>query len=172
MYFITGKITENEKDLAYGVYDMEKQRAMIMSKKATRQLVSAGEVVCGFEKFFNGMQGKIYVRKNKDYIWKGVPELNGMGAPEDPKDNELQVLIGCNGFKEVKSYITVNSLGVVRIYNKSEIQDEVAKGIIIGASIGDTGHVVTYINEEVSNDWISSLGYKRNEIGLWTKESK
>lgn len=169
MYFITGKITENEKELAYGLYDTNTQRAMIMSKKATRQLVSAENEVLGFERFFNVSQGKVYVRKNKEFMWKGLPELNGKGEPENVEDKKMQVLIGSNGFKEVKSYITVNSVGEVRIYTKADMKKELIEGNIIGAALASNEQVMTYVNEEISDEWILKLGYKRNEIGLWAK---
>ena len=168
MYFITGKLTENGKETAYSVYDTDKQRSIITGKKPIRQLVENGVNVYGFERFFNGTCGKFSVRKNREFLWKQIPELSGIGVPENPEDSDLQVLIGSNGFKEVKHYVTVNSIGIVKVYSKAEVKKEVASGNVIGMIL-DGDRIIPLVTEEITDEWLKSLGYERNDSKQWRR---
>lgn len=172
MYIITGKITENGRDRAYTVYGIKEQRACFMSRKDVKSMLIRDEKFYGLEMNVNAY-GNDNIHKTKTSIfWSRIPEMNGKCEPENPKDKDLKVLIGTNGYKEVRHFITANTLGQVFIYNKEEIQEEIRKGNIIGAINADDGRVIVYIKNELSDKWVANLGYERDENSMWRKKAE
>lgn len=170
MYFITGSIYENGKLAAYGLYNVEKKKAVIMSKKSVKKIVMAGEEVVGFIKYDNNITGLPYVRKHRGYMWKNLPELNGKGKPEQEEYLHNKVLIGTNGFKEVRQFVTVNSTGEVMVYGLEDFKEELRGNRITGAVLAEDGRILSRARNEISDKWLKDSGFKRDDNLIWKKE--
>ena len=167
MYVITGKILEDSKVVAYGVYDTDRKKAMIMAKEQVNNIVAHGITVIGFECVYTTARGSYFVRKSKNFMWRELPELNGKG---EPLDKEKEILLGVNGYKEMKSYVTVNSLGGVRVYSKDEIIDKLSNdNNIIGAVLASDNRIIPMIKNTINDIWLIDCGFERGEGLYWQR---
>lgn len=172
MYFITGRIVENGKLTAYGLYDLNERKATLMSKKSIKNLVVAGREVVGFERYENTFTGLAYARKNRGYMWKNLPDLNGKGEPEKPEDKHNKVLIGTNGFKELREFVTVNSTGEVNVYTSEEFKAELSKDCITGAVLAEDGRILSQVKNEITDKWLKEAGFERGKDKVWFKKEQ
>lgn len=170
MYIVLGKITENGRDKAYTVYGINEQKACFLPRKEVKNMLINEKKFYGLEMNLNAY-GNDNVHKTKTSIfWNRIPEMNGKCEPEDPKDKDLKVVLGTNGYKEVRHFITANTLGQITIYNKEEIQEEIRKNNIIGAINAEDGRVLVYIKNELSDKWVENLGYEKDKDAMWHKK--
>ena len=170
MYFITGSIYENGKLAAYGLYNVKEKKAIIMSKRSVKESVLAGEEVVGFVRYENTINGLGYVRKHRGYMWKNLPELNGKGVPEQEEYIHNKVLIGTNGFKEVRQFVTVNSIGEIKVYSAKDFKEELKNDRITGAVLAEDGRILSKVRNEISDQWLKDSGFKRDDDLVWIKE--
>ena len=167
MYIVTGKLLEDSKEVAYGVYDTDKKKAMLMAKEQVKNLVAHGITVIGFEHVYTPSRGSYFVRKSKNIMWKEIPELNGKGQPVG---KPMEILLGVNGYKEMKSFVTVNSLGGVKVYSKDEMVKKMAKdNNIIGAVLASDERIIPMIKNTVNDIWLIDCGFERGEGLYWQR---
>jgi len=168
MYIITGKITENKRDRAYTVFGIKEQKSGLLTRQEVKKMMISGEEVLGLNVNLNFNDG-YNVHKNRSFLWKRIPEINGKCEPEDPKDKETQILVGTNGFKEARHFITVNSLGEIKVYSLDEVRQEIDKGHIVGAVNTANKKVIIQIKNELSDEWLQNLGYVKDKNSNWQK---
>ena len=167
MYIVTGKITEEGKEKAYSVFGIKEQKTCLVTKKELKQMVKNNADVCGYDILNSaGIKTKTF-KKTKKFLWDRIPELTGRLQVENEKDKNLQILVGTNGFKEIKHYITVKPSGEIYVYSENKLKAEIRKNNIIGAVIDTNNRLMLYIHNEINDFWIMKLGYKRDEDGFW-----
>lgn len=172
MYIITGKITEEGKDVGYSVYGLNEQRSCILTKKEVRNMLINKQTVFGMSIGEHFSSTRYTFKKCKPYLWAKLPEINGKGEPEREEDKDLQVMLGSNGFKELKVFVTVNTLGEISVYDEEGLKEQIHNGNIAGAVIDKRGKVINYINFDITDQWLMNLGYRRNDDKKWYFHSK
>ena len=125
--FIIGKIQENNKIVAYKVYDVTDKKAGIYSKKDVDTIVSRGVTVVGLHRTVTGR-----IAQTLDtYSIARVDTLDGKGNPIE--ETGVYALISLVGFADDRHYRLVNSKGEERLASVNEFSDLVDQVKINGA---------------------------------------
>lgn len=169
MYIVVGKITENRRDKAYAVFGIREKKVCIITRKEVKRMLNADYDFFGMELRVNNNCG-YNIHKNRSYYWKRIPEITGKGEPEKEEDKDIKILIGTNGYKEVRHYIVVSPAGKIELLTKEAIKQEIKKDNIIGATYSEDDRILAYINNEISDEWLEELGYEKDEEMMWHKK--
>ena len=169
MFYITGMVVENARTVAYSLYDVDSKKSIIVSSKSVKRMLKDEEEIVGFA-LYTDYRGKKYVRKNKRYMWRNLPEINGKGIPEKEEDKDILILIGSNGFKEVKQFVLVNSVGEMVICNMKELQERIKSNKIVGAVVNSLDRILFGNELELDDKWIEEAGFERDCNDMWKKK--